>query len=145
MRDVKTVSELLSLTPRQVYDRIEALSPYLPGHVTSGRNGRKLLDEHGFTVFRRLVSLEAEGLSREAAVKVIATELGNGDGNAGEPARKDGEGPLVEALRARIEDQGKVIEWQRGQIERLELRVSELLPLALPSPRRSLWARILGR
>ena len=135
MRTVKDLSELLNLSPRQVYDRIEALSPVIPEHVTSGRNGRKLVSEHGFTVFRRLVSMEAEGMARDTAVKLIASELGNGHGDNGNGDRKDGE--LVAELRARIASLER-------ENERLWQLVNERIP-ALPAPRRSLIARLFGR
>ncbi len=133
MRTVKDVSELLNLTPRQVYDRLADLSPIIPEHVTAGRNGRKLLSEHGFTVFRRLVSLEAEGMARSTALKLIASELGNGDGELGNVERKDGE--LVAELR-------RTITRLEGEVAFLRQLVNERVP-ALPSAR-PWWRRLLG-
>ena len=129
MRTVKDVSELLNLTPRQVYDRLADLSPIIPEHVTAGRNGRKLLSEQGFTVFRRLVSLEAEGMARSTALKLIASELGNGDGELGNVERKDGE--LVAELR-------RTITRLEGEVAFLRQLVNERVP-ALPSARPWWW------
>jgi len=130
---VRYLAKLTNLTSRQVYDRIAALSPILNGSLRTGTRGAKLLTDEGFAIFRRLIELESEGISRESIVKVIESELETSEPNKPEAVRKDREsvGDLVQTLQAVIEDQRQEIAFLRRQIELLT-------PLALPSPRRGL-------
>ena len=137
MLDVKTISQLTGLTSRQVYDRLEELSPLLDGHVMIGQHGRKLLDDYGFKLLQRLLELEKEGLSREAAIKLIEEELDSNGGEGKGAILKDGEpiSILIEELRARIQEQAKIIEWQQREIERLQ----DLLHRQLPGGQERRW------
>ena len=139
MYTVRDLAELTNLTSRQVYDRIAALSPVLNGSLRTGTRGAKLLTAEGFAIFRRLIELESEGISRESIVKVIASELETSEPNKPEAVRKDREavGDLVQTLREVIEDQRQEIAFLRRQIELLT-------PLALPRPRRR-WFGLLRR
>ena len=131
MYRVKDLAELANLTSRQVYDRIAALSPVLDGGLRIGARGAKLLTDEGFAIFRRLAELETEGISRESAVEMIASELETPQPTRAEAVRKDGEsaGELVETLRETIKGQREEIVFLRRQVELLT-------PLALPAPRR---------
>jgi DNA-binding transcriptional MerR regulator len=143
MLDVKTVSQLTGLTPRQVYDRLEGLSPVLDGHVMTGRHGRKLMDDYAFKLLQRLLELEKDGLSREAAINLIQEELDSDDQNAIDASSKVGEAVriLIEELRERIREQAKIIDWQQQEITRLQ----DLLHRQLPPPRRRWWWPWSGR
>lgn len=131
MYTVKDVAELTHLTSRQVYDRITALSPVLNGTLRTGSRGAKLLTDEGFAIFRRLLDLENDGLSRESAINVIQEDLVTADPDKTEGIRTDGEGEgkLIATLEQVISDQRREIEFLRVQIDRLT-------PLALPAPRR---------
>ena len=131
MYAVKDVAELTHLTSRQVYDRITALAPVLNRSLRTGSRGAKLLTDEGFAIFRRLIDLEGEGHSRESAITVIQEDVRSTDTVKVEPIRNDGggEGKLVATLERVIEDQKKEIEFLRSQVE-------QLMPLALPRPRR---------
>jgi len=94
--NIETLSELTGLTPRQLYDRIEALESQLDGHVITGQRGKKILDDYAFQVLQRLITLEKEGLSREAAVKVIVDELKNRGREEGEGKASARSGNLTE-------------------------------------------------
>jgi len=130
---VKDLAKATGLSSRQIYDRIAALSPVLDGSLRKGSRGAKLLTDGGFAMFRRLVELEAEGISRESAVRVISSELQTDEPNRTEPIRNDSEPmvKLVERLEQTIEDQRQEIVFLRQQVE-------TLTPLALPRPRRGL-------
>lgn len=132
MLDVKSISQLTGLTSRQVYDRLEALSPLLDGHVMTGRHGRKLIDDYAFKLLQRLLDLEKDGLSREAAIKLIGEELNSEDGKGETVILKDGEpvSILIEELRARIKEQAKIMEWQQREIDRLQDMLHRQLPPA---------------
>lgn len=133
MYTVKDLAKATGLSSRQIYDRIAALSPVLDGSLRKGSRGAKLLTDGGFAMFRRLVELEAEGISRESAVRVISSELQTDEPNRTEPIRNDSEPmvKLVERLEQTIEDQRQEIVFLRQQVE-------TLTPLALPRPRRGL-------
>jgi len=135
MLDVKSISQLTGLTSRQVYDRLEGLSPLLDGHVMTGQHGRKLIDDYAFKLLQRLLELEREGLSRGAVVKLIGEELDGGDGMGEAATIKEGESIriLIEEFRARIQEQAKFIDWQQKEIDRLQ----DMLHRQLPPPRRS--------
>lgn len=138
MHTVKDVAELTHLTSRQVYDRITALTPVLDGTLRTGSRGAKLLTDDGFAIFRRLLDLENDGLSRESAIEVIQEDLVTPDPDKTEGIRNDseGEGKLIATLEQVISDQRREIEFLRAQVERLT-------PLALPSPRR--WFGLFRR
>ena len=135
MYTVKAIANTTGLTPRQVYDRLTSLSGLLNGALQTGSRGAKLLTDQGFAVFRRLIDLETEGLCRESAVRIMAAELETPQPDTPKPVRNDREsiGELVETLREVIKDQRQEIAFLRAQVERLT-------PLALPSPRRGLFA-----
>ena len=128
---VKDLAKATGLSSRQIYDRISALSPVLDGTLRTGQRGAKLLTDGGFATFRRLVELEAEGMSRGSAVEVIASELSTDEPERMEPIRNDSE-PMVKLLE-RLE---QTIEDQRQEIAFLRQQVETLTPLALPKPRR---------
>lgn len=138
MLKVKDVSKLTGLSSRQVYDRLSALSTLLDGYLRTGQRGQKLIDDQGFAVFQRLLELEREGNSRESAIKLIAEELSTNGEKAESIVRKDGGSAsiLVGELRERIKEQTRAIE--RLEVENTFLRdkVDQLLPLALPLPKR---------
>ena len=133
MHTVKHVAELTHLASRQVYDRITALAPVLNGTLQTGSRGAKLLTDNGFAIFRRLLDLENDGLSKESAIKVIQEDLVTPDPGKTEGVRNDGEGEgkLIATLEQVISDQRREIEFLRAQIDRLT-------PLALLRPRRGL-------
>ena len=137
---------MTGLSARQVYDRLDALSALFDGHLMTGQRGKKVLDDYAFALFRRLLELEKQGISRQAAITVISEELGKADGKSDSNVRKDGEpvSILVEELRERIKEQAGSIERLEGENIFLREKVDQLLPLALPRPRR-VWFSWLRR
>jgi hypothetical protein len=99
--------------------------------MRTGTRGAKLLTDQGFAIFRRMIELESEGISRESIVDQIASELKSSDPIKAEAVVNDREavGDLVQTLQTVIEDQRQEIAFLRRQVE-------ALTPLALPSPRR---------
>jgi len=110
------------------------LSPVLDDNLRTGQRGAKLLTDGGLAIFRRLLDLENEGISRQSAVEVIANDLKPNPAEA-DDSRKDSNsvGDIVQTLQQVIEDQRQEIAFLRRQVE-------QLTPLALPSPRRRLFA-----
>lgn len=146
MMDIKAISEMTGLSARQVYDRLDALSVLFDGHLMTGQRGKKVLDDYAFTLFRRLLEVEKQGISRQAAITLISEELEMTDRKRDNPIRNDGEavGILVEELRERIKEQAASIERLESENGFLREKVDQLLPLALPRPRR-VWFSWLRR
>jgi chromosome segregation ATPase len=150
---VLTLSDLasaLGLSERQVRRRIAEARPVLAGHLSTGKAGAILCDSGGLEILRRLQVLTQEGLSMEAAVKVIQGELDterrdletSADTSSASVdmmslfreivAAKDGE---IAALRSHVEALTR-------EVAGLRQRLDELQPPALPG-KRPWWLRWL--
>ncbi len=119
MYAIDDLEELLTLTRKQVYDRLRLLEPVLNGHITTGKKGKKLLSEQGFTVFRRLQELERQGLTCEAALKQIEQETNNLDLNGGTLQSHNSQPGLTQALQERIEEQTHSIAYLQRKVDEL--------------------------
>lgn len=130
MYSVSDLERLIGLTSKQVYDRLRLLSEVLDGHITIGRNGKKLMSEQGFAIFNRLLELERQGLTGQAAVKQIAGELKTPIGTDETPSSTASESEVVGSLKLTIEILREENRWLRSQLEQLQQR-------ALPRPAES--------
>lgn len=156
MYEVADIERQSGLSRKQVYDRLKVLEPLLHDHTTTGRHGRKLLSEQGFSIFNRLVSLENNGHTFESAVNQIHNELPTPNGSDKTHSLGDGESnvtsdardALIEELRSRIGDKDKEIEWLRNLIESQSTQIQTMLP-ANSQGRLSRWRHLravfLGR
>lgn len=139
MYTVADLERLTGLSRKQVYDRLRELSGILEEHITIGRNGKKLLSEQGFAIFNRLLELEREGQTREAALQTIVKERSTDQGKEGKlwesESKPEGNPELIRSLQLTIEILREENRWLRKQIEELQQR-------ALPPPQRPrrFWA-----
>lgn len=120
MYSVADLERLAGLTSKQVYDRLRLLSEVLDGHITVGRNGKKLISEQGFTIFNRLLELERQGLTGQAAVKQIAGELKRPTSTDETPSSTASESEVVGSLKLTIEILREENRWLRSQLENLQ-------------------------
>ena len=122
MYTVADLKRLTGLTSKQVYDRLRLLSETLNDYITIGRNGRKLLSEQGFVIFNRLLELEREGLTSQAAVNLIAAEMKPEDEAAKTQSPNDGESEVIRSLKLTIDILREENRWLRSQLEELQQR-----------------------
>jgi len=139
MFNVQALSELLELTPRQVYTRLETLKPLLGKHLQIGRNNQKLLDDQGLAILRRFLELERQGMAAQAAVKLMEIELTNSESNRPETnVKPDITEILIVELKAAIARLERENEWLRRQLEEAQAQLRAMLP----GPKSSLWRRL---
>lgn len=70
---------MLGLSERQIHIRLAKLATLLDGHIHTGKNNRKLIDDQGFAILNRVVELEKDGIAVDLAVEQVEEELDNGD------------------------------------------------------------------
>jgi hypothetical protein len=141
MYSVADLERLTGLTSKQVYDRLRLLSEVLDGHITVGRNGKKLISEQGFAIFNRLLELERQGLTGQTAVNQIADELKAPTSKEETPSLSAGETEVIGSLKLTIEILREENRWLRSQLESLQ-------QLALPpagGARRHWWTWWKGK
>ena len=133
---IDDVAKTLGVSVRGVRLRVDALSPKIDVHLHRGENNRQLYTAEALAMLRRVEELRKARSStvRQAASRVLEELNGNGDKPRRQsPSELTSIDPLVaELLRAK----DQTIEHLREEIERLNARVQQLLPLALPAPRR---------
>lgn len=148
MYDLKTLSGLLNLSEKQIRQRLTALRPLLNGHVTVGRYGKILATDQALALLRRLSELEATGLTIQAAVERMASEVAPSHPHSDPVASpvRQASTDLVAELQAYIKHLEDENLWLRRQIEELQARIPALPPAA---PRLSRWQALkialLGR
>lgn len=127
MYSVADLERLTGLTRKQVYDRLRLLSEVLNDHIIKGRNGKKLISEQGFAIFNRLLKLERQGLTGNAAVKRMAEELTELESKGDKGQLDDKQSEVIQSLKLTIEILRDENRWLRSQLEELQQR-------ALPPP-----------
>jgi len=137
MVTIEQAANALGLTPRQVYRRISTARFLLAPYIRRGQNGALLLDGGAIEILRRAEDLRKAGATIEEALRQIVEEIG-GNG-AGKPKRTSGKPPEMEAWQLLLEEKDKRIAQLEEEVAFLRARLEELLPLALPKPRRRWW------
>ena len=133
---IDDVARTLGVSVRGVRLRVAALSPAIDAHLRRGENNRQLYTGEALAMLRRLEELrQAESNTvRQAGSRVLEELNGNGDKSRRQsPSEMTSIDPLVAELLRSKDDQ---IEHLREEVKRLNARIDQLLPLALPVPRR---------
>jgi hypothetical protein len=129
-----TVNDLASrfgMHPKSVRERLNALGPLVEPHLTRGRNNAILMNDAGLAIFDRLIQLERDGYPTTTAVQVIQN-----DGLIQQQTSRqlDSNGTpteLVVELRARIEEQAKMIAYLQAKLDEA---LAKLPALPAPAP-----------
>jgi len=140
---IKDLAEMLSLSERQVNIRIDHLGTLLDGHIRRGSRGKRMLDQNGLILLKKLVQIEKDlGLSSKLAVEQVRKELektdGNGDRDHVEVGQTD---VMVAMLKETIDMLNRELEAKEREIERLH----DLLNRQLPPPRGGWLRRLFTR
>lgn len=146
MFKISDISDKYGLSKRQVRYRLTQLNNLLEGHVSTGKNQAKLVDEYGMSLFDRLMELENDGHTTSAAVNKIKSEIEDNEESKKE-TKYDTEGvkereAVVEQLEARIEDLKQHNMELKTQLEKKDQQIQQLLPAAKeesPLKGKSLW------
>ena len=137
---IKDLAEMLSLSERQVNIRIDHLGTLLDGHMRRGSRGKRMLDQNGLILLKKLVQIEKDmGLSSKLAVEQVRGELERADEKSDRDYVEVGQSDVMVAmLRETIDMLNRELEAKEREIERLH----DLLNRQLPPPRTS-WLRRL--
>lgn len=136
VRDLTEVAELLGWSDRQVYGRFRSAQQLLAGHYQKGQQNRIMLDEHAFTLMRRLQEIEREGFTTTAAVEQVASELEKPHPNGHTVIGEHHENDAIAALKQTIDLLSRQVqakdEQLAGQVREID-RLHDLLSRQLPS------------
>jgi len=132
---VKDLAKMLSLSERQVNLRIDQMSTLLDGHIRRGSRGKRMLDQNGFTLLKRVVQIEREkGISSKLAVEQVKEELEESKSLPSRDHVEVGQTDVMVAMfRETIDMLKRELEAKEKEIERLHNLLSRQLP---PPPRR---------
>lgn len=127
------LAERYTLTDRQVRRKLEALSPLIAGHVATGDRGKELYDDHALSLFDRMIQLEKEGLSSQAAAERITGDTSNLTSQRGAvrglPDASPPTDELISALREQLKHSREEIEFLRIQIQKKDETLEAILPM----------------
>jgi len=137
---IKDLEKILAYTEDQLRVRLDRFAEALEGHVRKGRFNRIEVDDSGLVILERAKTLE----TLHGNLRTVQTLLGKDGRNEAETESNivDGNG----AKHASV-DSTKLIETLerenvhlREEVAFLQARIEELMPLALPRPRRRWFA-----
>ena len=139
MIGIEQAAQSLGLSSRQLYRRISSVRPVLSGYLRRGENNRLLLDGSALKILRAVEDYRRTGDTVDQAVERIQQSIdGKGPENGGEPK---GNGPEIsEPWKMVIAAKDETIRLLQDENVHLRGEVERLLPLALPAPRRGLFA-----
>jgi hypothetical protein len=137
MQTIERVGQSLGLSVRAVRLRRDMLDGVLDAHVKRGEKGALLFNGEALAILRRVEDLRhGESTSVRQAVERVRHEIqGDGVPASRQPESASGE---TAVLRELIEEKERTIRRLEEDNARLQARVDQLLPLALPRPRRGI-------
>lgn len=133
---IKDLERILGYTEDQVRVRLDRFAEALEGHVRKGRFNRIEVTDSGLVILERAKTLE----DLHGDLRTVRSLLGRDGRNEAET-----EGSITDGNSAKhvLVDQAKLVETLerenehlREEIAFLRARIEELMPLALPRPRR---------
>jgi hypothetical protein len=140
MLNVQLLSERYNLTPKQVRDRLTALSPIIDRYIVSGKQNAKLLTDEGLAIFDRLIQLEREGIAMTTAVELISKDGFSQPSDTVNRVGTDGlTAEYIAELKERIASLERDKTYLQEQLARALAQVEELQRRALPPPPRRRW------
>jgi len=153
MLGVQELSKRYALSEKTVRRYLDTLAPVIGPYRLQGENNKILLTDAGLAIFDRFMQLRRESrLSPSAALAMLKEELQNGangmSGRLGNPvqARSGVRDPVVEELRARVEEQGQQIAFLQDQVKLLMQQLAEaqaqiqvMLPASIERSRKRWW------
>jgi hypothetical protein len=137
---IQELTQVLGYSKDQIRVRLDRFAQPLQGHVRKGQFNRIEVDDSGLMILQRAKQLEVQhgDLRTVQSLLRVETETSNTeteettDGNGTKHVSVD-QTKLIETLEREIDH-------LQGEIDFLRARVEELTPLALPRPRRGLFA-----
>lgn len=148
MLGVKDLAKHFALSERAIHRRLTVIGGLrLPGVELTGK-GYRVADQ-GLAVLGRVLELERDGSTIEAAAKIVVEELktsSNGDQHSADDRQEGDESvsnELVQTLREQIERQDDEIAFLREQLRSSQDQIQSMLPSETEGRRRlSRWAAI---
>ena len=139
MIGIEQAAKTLGLSERQLYRRVSSVRPLLTDHLRKGENNRLLLDGSAIEILRTVEDYRKEGRTVSQSIERIRDSIsGNRPENSGKSA---GNAPEIsEPWQLVIAAKDEMITAQREEIAHLRAENERLLPLALPAPRRGIFA-----
>lgn len=138
MYTVKDLSERFGLHSKRVRERLAALSPLIDPYLAEGKQNAKLLTDGGLSVFDRLMQLEQEGLTVQAAIQKLKDELSDGQKTPGQRAsseRVSNGADAKDELIAVLKEQLLHTQQERDRLLGIIENQSEQLRALMPGPK----------
>jgi hypothetical protein len=141
---MEQTARAVGLSPRQLRRRIEATGPLLAPHVRRGEKNRLLLAPGAVEILRAVEDRRSQGATLEEARDWVAVSMrgeegsGQGRGRERTGGAVSGESGETAILRELVEEKERTIRRLEEDNARLQARVDQLIPLALPRPRRGI-------
>lgn len=138
---IKDLEKTLGYTEDQIRVRLDRFAEALEGHIRKGQFNRIEVDDSGLVILERAKTLE----SLHGDLRTVRTLLGkDGRNEAKTPSdSSDGNGAKHVSVDSPklIETLERENQHLREEVAFLRARIEELIPLALPSPKRRRWWR----
>jgi len=138
MYTVKDLAERFGLHPKRVRERLAVLSPLIDPYLVEGKQNAKLLTDGGLAIFDRLIQLEREGLTVQAAVQKLQNELSHGqktpDQRASLEPASNGNNDKDELI-AVLKEELQYLRQERDRLLGIIENQSEQLRALLPGPK----------
>ena len=148
---IQDLATNLGISTRAVRLRVDALGVTLAPFIRRGPNNRLVFTGDAIAILRHLEDVrQAEGISVKQAASIVRQREGARIEEDSAEALRQGHAEQAsiegaEWIEALIEEKDRRIGELRERIAFLEARIERLEPLAFPSPRRGLLARIRRR
>jgi len=136
---IEEVASVLGVSVRGVRLRVDTVRDVVAAHLRQGENNRILFDGDAVAVLRRMEELrKAAGCSIRQAASRIREELADNSTDAVSQSELQPASSMdaLQSENALLRDE---VTHLRDEIRWLRARVDQLMPLALPRPRRWLW------
>lgn len=150
MFTLKSLADVYGMSYKQIRDRVTKLGPLIDPHIVEGKNNTKMVKDSGRAILDRLIQLERDGHTIQAAVSIIEEEVAsNGDPRSG--GVKELRDTLLTQLQARLNEQGDQIAFLHDQIKEYKEELAELrgqvrlmLPESAGGVRKPWWRRLIA-
>ena len=134
MYTVNALSSRFGLSTSSVRERLSSLNGLVDPYTKRGRNNAIMLTDGGMAIFDRMIQLERDGNTTITAIEIIKNERLNNEKTLPQPNGNhnlsENSWELVEELRARVDEQVKMISYLQGKLDETLAKVP-----ALPAPK----------
>jgi len=148
MHSLEELTKELNLTYNQLRHRLRLLGTAISQHLSKGKKGKILISNNGLIILRKMIELERDGRSIEAAAQAVIEELaGNGDSQSAQFVTTQSQTVTMQLLEAKerlIAKLDEEVRYLRMQNEQLTKIIEEKLA-QLPPAREEIQQKIQAK